>query len=109
MLPIAYSVEGATTDAQVLQRMSSLLDYVHSCHIDSILPQSCSGLAARNAYEIRLWAAKFGQGGRDTDGLTAAGHCWFEELRDAFAAAAKRLDEIAAANEQSASGSFRAA
>ena len=28
MLPITYSVEGASTDAQVVQRMSSLLDYL---------------------------------------------------------------------------------
>ena len=106
MLPNTYSVEGAATDAQVAQRMSSLLDYLHSCHIDSILPQRCSGLTAHNADEVRLWAVKLGQGGKDTYGLTATGHCWFEELRDAFAAAAKRLDEIATANEQSTLGLF---
>jgi hypothetical protein len=99
MLPITYSVEGASTDAQVAQRMSSLLDYLHSCHIDSLLPRRCSGLAAHNADEVRLWAVRLGQDGKDTYGLTAAGHCWLEELREAFAAAAKRLDEIATAHE----------
>ena len=107
MLPITYSVEGASTDAKVLQRMSSFLDYLRSCYIDSILPQRFSGLAAHNVDEVRLWAVKLGQGGEDTYSLTAAGHCWLEEVRDAFAAAARRLDEISAANQRSAPGVVR--
>ena len=104
MLPITYSVEGASTDAQVLRRLSSFLDYLCTCHIDSILPQRFSGLAAHSADEVRAWAAKLAEGSKDSYCLTAAGRCWLEEIRDAFAAAACRLDEISRGTEHSTLG-----
>lgn len=107
MLPIKHAMERASTDAQVLRRLSSFLDHLRSCSIDSILPHRFSGLSACNADEIRAWSEKLGQCGKDTYPLTAAGHCWLEEMRDAFAAAVRRLDEIAEAKQQSLTGVIR--
>ncbi len=96
MLPIKCAVQNASTDAQVLRRLSSFLDYVHSCHIDSILPPRFSGLSASSPDAVRDWANKLCEGGTDSYRLNAAGYCWLEEVRGAFSAAARRLDEIAA-------------
>ena len=107
MLPIKHAMESASTDAQVLRRLSSFLDRLRSCNIDSILPQRFSGLSACNADEVRAWSGKLAQCGKDTYHLTAAGRCWLEEVRDAFAAAARQLDEIADTKQQSAPGATR--
>ena len=107
MLPIKYALQNASTNAQVLRGLSSFLDYLRSCHIDSILPQRFSGLSACNAEEIEAWSAKLEQGGKDIYSLTTVGQWWLEEVRESFAAAAQRLGEIAAAKQQSAPGVLR--
>ena len=104
MLPIKYAVQKASTPAQVLRRLSSFLDYLRGCHIDSILPQEFSRLSACNAEEIQAWSAKLEQGGKDIYNLTAAGQLWLEAVREAFAVAAQRLDEIAMEKQQSVPG-----
>ena len=102
MLPIKHPMESASTDAQVLRGLSSFLDHLRSCNIDSILPQRFSDLSACNAEEIQAWSAKLKQGGKDIYCLTAAGRLWLEEVREAFAEAAQRLDEIAETKQLSA-------
>jgi hypothetical protein len=97
-------MESASTDAQVLRPLASFLDHLRSCNIASILPHRFSGFSACNADEIRAWSGKLGECGKDTCHMTAVGRCWLEEVRDAFAAAARRLDEIADAKQQSAPG-----
>jgi hypothetical protein len=97
MLPLKYAVDDAPTEEQVIRRLSSLLDYLRSCRIQSILPDRYAGLTARNVDEIRAWAFKLTAGSTDCDRLSAAGRCWFAEIRDAFNAAARRLDEISVA------------
>jgi hypothetical protein len=107
MLPIKHALESASTEAQVLRCLSSFLDHLRSCKIDSLLPHRFSGLSACNDDEIRAWSGKLAESRNDTYPLGAAERCWLEEVRDAFAAAARRLDEIAQAKQQSAPGVIR--
>lgn len=97
MLPTQFSMESAPNEEQVVRRLSSLLDYLRSCHIESVLPDRYCGLTARSTEEIRAWAFKLAAGGKDSYCLSAAGRCWLEEIREAFTAAARRLDEISIA------------
>jgi len=100
MLPPRFEMDSAPNEEQVVRRLSSLLDYLRSCHIESILPDRYAGLNARNTDEIRAWAFKLTAGGKDSYCLSAAGRCWLGEIREAFAAAARRLDEFSAASMQ---------
>ena len=109
MLPVKDAVESASTHAQVLQQLSSFLDDLRRYYVDAILPQRYSELAARNPDEVRAWAAMLGQECKDAYSLSAAGRYWSDEVRDAFGAAARRLDEISAAEERPASGLARIA
>ena len=97
MLPIRYAVESAPTQAQVLERLSSFLEYLRSCHVDMVLPRELAGLSASSTGAVRDWAALLEENWRDDYRLSAAGQCWMEEVREAFVAAANRLDRIAAA------------
>ena len=106
MLPVQEAVKSASTEAQVLRQLSAFVEDLRRCCVDSILPQRFSGLAARNGDEVRAWARMLGQGGKDTYSLSAAGRYWIDEVRDAFAVAAKRLDEISATGQRSASGAM---
>jgi|SRR4051812_24753991 hypothetical protein len=98
MLPLKYALDDAPTEDQVIRRLSSLLDYLRSCRIQLVLPDRYAGLTARSTDEIRAWAFKLSAGGNDCDCLSAAGRCWLGEIRDAFTAAAHRLDEISVTN-----------
>ena len=103
MLPVQEAVKSASTESQVLREMSAFVEDLHRCCVDSILPQRFAGLAARNGDEVRAWAQRLSQGGKDTYSLGAAGRCWIDEVRDAFAVAAKRLEEISATGRRSTS------
>jgi len=106
MLPVQETVKRASTEAQVLRQLSAFIEDLRRCCVDSILPQRFSGLAARNGDEVRAWAQTLRQGGKDTYSLGAAGRYWIDEVRDAFAVAAKRLDEISATGQRPASGAM---
>jgi hypothetical protein len=106
MLPVQEDLKSASTEAQVLRQLSAFIEDLRRCCVDSILPQRFSGLAAGSGDEVRAWAQRLAQGGKDTYGLGAAGRYWIDEVRDAFAAAAKRLDEISATGKIPASGVF---
>jgi hypothetical protein len=94
MLPIKYALHDAPTEEQVVRRLSSLLEYLRSCHIESVLPDRYAGLTATSTDEIRAWAFKLAAGHKESHCLSAAGRCWLGELHDAFIAAARRLDEL---------------
>jgi hypothetical protein len=96
VLPIRYAVESAPTQAQVLERLSSFLEYLRSCHVDMVLPPELAGLSACSTDSVRDWAALLEENWKDDYRLSAAGQCWMEEVREAFVAAANRLDRIAA-------------
>ena len=96
MLPIRYAVENAPTQAQVLERLSSFLEYLRSCHVDTVLPRELSRLSASSTEAVRDWAELLEKNWIDDYRLSAAGQCWIEEVREAFVAAAKRLDRIVA-------------
>jgi hypothetical protein len=102
MLTTGYAVGNAATESQILRRLSSFLEYLRSCHVDSVLPRRFSGLSASSPDAVRDWAKKLCEGGTDSYRLSAAGYCWLEEVRGAFSAAARRLDEIAAPRQQPA-------
>ncbi len=106
MLPVQEDLKSASTQAQVLRQLSAFIEDLRRCCVDSILPQRFSGLAARNGDEVRAWAKMLGQGGKDTYSLGAAGCYWIDEVRDTFAAAAQRLDEISATGQIAASGAL---
>jgi hypothetical protein len=90
-------MDSVPNEEQVIRRLSSLLAYLRSCRIQSVLPDRYARLTAGSAAEIRAWAFKLAAGGKDDYHLSAAGRCWLAEIRDAFGAAARRLDEISAA------------
>ena len=94
MLPIRFAVDSAPTQVQVLQRLSSFLEYLRSCHVDTVLPMELSSLSAANTGVVRKWAALLEKNWKDDYRLSAAGQWWIEEVREAFVAAAKRLDRI---------------
>lgn len=96
MLPIRYAVDSAPTQSQVLERLSSFLEYLRSCHVDMVLPPELSGLSASSTDSVRDWAALLEEHWKGDYRLSVAGQCWMEEVREAFVAAAKRLDRIAA-------------
>ena len=102
MLCVQEAMKNTSTEAQVLRQLSAFVEDLRRCCVDSILPQRFSGLAARNGDEVRVWARMLGQGGKDTYSLSAAGRYWIDEVRDAFAVAAQRLDEISATGQRSA-------
>ena len=94
MLPEKYAVENAATAIEVLGKLSSLLEYLRSCHVDTVLPWQFSGLSAASIDAVRSWAHKLQEPGRYDYRLGAAGQCWLEQLREAFMAASRRLDEL---------------
>ena len=97
MHPVKYAVHNASTPDEMLERLSSFLQYLHALDIASVLPRCFDGLSARNAEEVRAWSAKLAQRSTQTEILTAAGDLWLNDVRDAFAAAVERLDELAIA------------
>ena len=97
MLPLKYAVENAPTEDDVVRRLSALLAHLRACRVESILPQRYASLTAGNTAEIRAWAFKLAAGDKEIHCLSAAGRYWFGEIQDAFAAGARRLDELSAA------------
>lgn len=94
MLPARYAVHSASTEAQVVRRLANFLDYIRSCHIESLLPEEFSRITAGSADEIRDWATKLAAAHRDRHPLTVAGQYWMEEIRESFGAAMQRLQQI---------------
>ncbi len=100
MLPVRYAVDNAATDVEVLRRLSAFLEYLSSCHVDSVLPRRFSQLSAASGTAVRDWAQKLSERGHHDYLLGAAGRCWLEEVREAFAAAVRRLDQIEAGGRE---------
>ncbi|HEV8261763.1 MAG TPA: hypothetical protein VGQ19_13530 [Burkholderiales bacterium] len=107
MHPIKYAVQNASTDVEVFEGLTSFLDYLRSLGVYSVLPEKLSTLSARDADEIRTWSARLAQEAKNTDSLTVAGDLWFKEVREAFAAAVLRLNEIAETEPKAAAGAGR--
>jgi len=94
MLPPNFTVDNATTETEVLRRLSSFVEYLQSCHVDTVLPRRFAGLSARSVAEVRSWTQQLSEPAHYGYRLSAAGHCWLEEIRDAFTDASRRLDAL---------------
>lgn len=103
MHPIKYAVQNAQTTAEVLKRLSSFVNYLHTCCVDNLLPGEFAHLSAGSAQEVLSWADKLSRADHHAKALTVAGDIWLTDVQDAFSCAAQRLEEIARRDEQSIS------
>ena len=110
MHPIRQAVRSAPTKEEVLERLSSFLQYLHAAQIDCVLPASIQGLRARDAADVRHSLQQLDQETRHADSLTMAGDIWLEDVRDAFAGALERLESLESAGiGQHSAGQHRSA
>jgi hypothetical protein len=96
MLAIRFAVQHASTADKVIENLCTFIEHLHRYRIEAILPADLIGISAKNPDDVRAWARRLQQEMHDRYCLTAAGELWFEEIRDAYAAAARRLDELEA-------------
>jgi hypothetical protein len=102
MLAIRFAVQNAFTPTQVVQNLAAFVDHLRRYRIEAILPERLANLSARDADDIRNWAQRLRENPHDRYCLTAAGQLWFEEIREAYSAACRRLDDL----EAGGAGSF---
>lgn len=108
MHPIKYAVQNAETTTEVLKRLTSFVNYLHDCCVDTLLPGEFSHLSAGSAEEVAAWSEKLSRADHHAAALTVAGDIWLTDVQDAFSCAAQRLHAIAAQDKQSASSAATA-
>jgi hypothetical protein len=97
MLAIRFAVQNAKSEEQVVETLAAFIDHLHRYRIGSILPEQLASLSALDAGDVRAWAERLRKQVHDGYCLTAAGQLWYDEIREAYFAACRRLDDLRAA------------
>ena len=100
MLAVRFAVQNSHTPEQVVENLASFIDHLHRYRLEEILPEQLAALSAKDAGDIRVWAHTLRKGVHDRYCLTAAGQLWFDEIREAYFTAERRLDELTRPGEQ---------
>ena len=94
MLAIRFAVQNASTPDQLVENLQTFVEHLHRYRIEEILPEGMAGISANDVEDVHAWAHRLSGSVHDGYCLTAAGQLWFEEIRDAYFAASRRLREL---------------